>query len=110
MTKFIQTDDPSWKIALISGQSKFVLPDAYFGCTHGHIPPLKLESGSVSGQVEAWSRTDVGIRVTKYLPNENKLVLNNGKEYTYKALVLAPGFDHSAAHIEGLPQMRKSPE
>jgi sulfide:quinone oxidoreductase len=110
LTKFIQTDDPSWKIALISGQGKFVLPDAYFGCTHGHIPPLKLESGSVSGQVEAWSRTDVGVRVTKYLPNENKLVLNNDREYTYKALVLAPGFDHSASHIEGLPEMRKSPE
>jgi hypothetical protein len=60
LTKFIQTDDPKWKIALVSGQGKFVLPDAYFGCTHGHIPPLKLESGSVSGQVEPWSRTDVG--------------------------------------------------
>lgn len=110
LTKFIQTDDPDWKIALVSGQGKFVLPDAYFGCTHGHIPPLKLESGSVSGQVDQWSKTDVGMRVTKYIPGENKLQLSNGKEYTYKALVLAPGFDHSDSLIEGLPEMRASPE
>ena len=73
LTKFIQTDDPSWKMALITANGKFVLPDAYFGCTHGHIAPLKLESGSVSGQVDAWSRTDVGIKVVKYIPGENKL-------------------------------------
>jgi NADH dehydrogenase FAD-containing subunit len=106
LTKFIQTNDPSWKIALISSQGKFVLPDAYFGCTHGHIPSLKLETGSVSGQVEGWSRTDVGQQVTKYIPGENKVVLGNGKEYTYKALVIAPGFDHSDTLIEGLPAMR----
>jgi len=97
-------------MALISNQNKFVMPDAYLGCSHGHIPPLKLESGSVSGQVEPWSRVDVGNKVTKYLPNENKLVLANGKEYTYKALVLAPGFDHNDSLIEGLPEMRKSHE
>jgi hypothetical protein len=97
-------------MALISAQGKFVLPDAYFGCTHGHIAPLKLESGSVSGQVEAWSRTDVGLKVVKYLPNENKMILSNGREYTYKALVLAPGLDHSDKHIEGLPEMRATHE
>jgi len=87
-----------------------VLPDAYFGCTHGHIPPLKLESGAVSGQVEQWSRTDIGQRVSKFQPGENKLKLSNGKEYTYKALVLATGFDHSVEAIEGLPEMRLTPE
>jgi len=110
LTKFIQTEDPHWKIALVSNQGKFVMPSAYFGCAHGHIPPLKIEASSVSGQVEPWSRTDVGVRVTKYLPHENKLQLSNGREYTYKALVLAPGFDHSDTHIEGLPEMRASHE
>jgi hypothetical protein len=68
LTKFIQTDDPKWKIAVITTKGKFVLPDAYFGCTHGHIVPLKLESGSVTGQVDPWSRADVGQKVTKYIP------------------------------------------
>lgn len=93
-------------MALISKQGKFCMPTAYFGCAHGHIPPLKLESGTISGQVEPWSRTDVGVEVTKYHPSENKVTLSNGKEYTYKALVIAPGFDHSDSHIEGLPEMR----
>jgi len=69
LTKFVQYDSPDWKMALISNQNKFVMPDAYLGCSHGHIPPLKLESGSVSGQVEPWSRVDVGNKVTKYMPN-----------------------------------------
>jgi hypothetical protein len=35
-------------MALISQQPKFVIPTAYFGVCHGHIPALKLESGTVS--------------------------------------------------------------
>ena len=64
----------------------------------------------MSGQVDGWSRTDVNVRVTKYIPGENKVILSNGREYTDKALVLAPGFDHAAEHIEGLPEMRAGPE
>lgn len=44
------------------------------------------------------------------MPNENKLVLSNGKEYTYKALVLAPGLDHSDRHIDGLHDLRNTHE
>jgi hypothetical protein len=110
LTKFVQSEGVNYKMALVSNQGKFVMPDAYFGVAHGHIPDLKLESGTVSSQVEAWSRSDVGHKVTKYMPNENKLVLSNGREYTYKALVLAPGFDHRSAHIEGLEEMEKGPE
>jgi len=33
------------------------------------------------------------------------LVLDNGREYTYKALVLAPGFEHGTDTIEGLGEM-----
>ena len=38
------------------------------------------------------------------------MVLSNGVEYTYKALVLAPGFDHSDSYIEGLSELRAGPE
>jgi len=110
LTKFVQTDKHPWKMALISQQGKFIMPDAYFGVAHGHIEDLKLESGTVSSQVEQWSRTDVGTRVVQYKPHENKLVLANGREYSDKALVLAPGFDHRNDLIEGLPEMEKGPE
>ncbi len=110
ITKFLQKDDVPYKMAVISEQTKYVMPQAYFGVAHGHIPSLKLESGTVSSQVDAWSRTEVGVRVTKYMPNENKLQLSNGKEFTYKALVLAPGFDHSDEHIEGLPELSQTHE
>ena len=68
ITKFIQCDTEDYKMALISNQGKFVLPQAYFGVCHEHIAPLKLESGTVSSQVKPWSRTDVGAQVVKYLP------------------------------------------
>lgn len=71
---------------------------------------LKLESSTVSAQVDNWSRCDVGAEVTKFVPNENKLILSNGREYTYKALVLAPGFDHQSANIEGLTELEKTHE
>lgn len=80
------------------------------GVSHHHLAPLKLQTQSVSAQVEAWSRIDVGAKVVKFMPNENKVLLSNGREYTYKALVLSPGFDHSENHIEGLPEMSAAHE
>lgn len=106
----MQADDVPYKMALVSPQSKFVMPQAYFGVCHGHIPDLKLESGNVSSQVQPWSRTDVGARITKFLPNENKVVLSNGREHTYKALVLATGLDANTDYIEGLDVMQDTPE
>lgn len=97
-------------MALITAQGKYVVPQSYLAVSHGHYPDQKLDSATISAQVDNWSRTDVGATVTKYLPNENKLVLSNGKEYTYKALVLAPGFDHKMEHIDGLTEMSKTHE
>jgi len=96
LTKFLQYDapNPDLKMALISKDGKFIVPQAYFACSHAHQPDLKLLSQSVSAQVESWSRTDVGATVAKYMPEENKVLLSNGREYSYKVLVLAPGFDH----------------
>lgn len=92
-------------MALVASQSKNISPNAYFGVSHGHIDGQKLESGAVSAQVEGWSRTDINVKVVEYKPNENKVVLSNGREYTYKALVLAPGFEHSMDGVEGLEDL-----
>jgi hypothetical protein len=94
-------------MALVTDKSRFILPQTYFGVSHGHIADLKLESGTVSAQIEPWSRTETFVKVTEYKPRENKLKLSNGKELTYKALVLAPGFHHKADLIEGLPEFEK---
>lgn len=94
-------------MALITDRSRFILPEVYFTVLNGHIKDLKLESATVSAQVEQWSRADTNVKVTKFSPNENKVKLSNGKEYTYKALVIATGFEHSSSHIEGLPDFEK---
>jgi hypothetical protein len=93
LLKFMQNDGVNYSMALITDRAKFVLPEVYFACSHSHIPVLKLESATVSAQCEAWSRLDTGVTVTEYLPAENKVRLSNDKEYTYKALVVTPGFN-----------------
>lgn len=103
LVKFLQTDGVNYKMALVSERSRYVQPQAYFGVAHGHIAELKLESATVSAQVEPWARTDTLAKITQFLPNENKVKLSNGKEYTYKALVVATGFNHTPSNIEGLP-------
>jgi len=104
LMKFLQADDVRYKMAIVTDQSKFVLPENYFTCSHEHIAPLKLESATVSAQVEPWSRLNVGVRVNEYKPNDNKLVLSNGQELTYKALVVAPGFEHKSENLDGLKE------
>jgi hypothetical protein len=105
--KFMQNDDVNYKMALITDKSRYVLPQSYFGVSHGHLTDLKLESGTVSAQIAPWSRTDTQAKITKFIPEQNRVTLSNGREYTYKALVVATGFNHSANHIEGLPEFEK---
>lgn len=102
LTKFMQTEGVKYKMALVAGEGKSIIPTAYFGVSHGHIDGQKLESSPVSSQVDPWSRTDIGAKVVQYKPNENKVVLSNGREYSYKALVIAPGLHHTDEKIEGL--------
>lgn len=90
-------------MAIITPTSKFILPEVYFGVSHGHIADLKLESGTVSAQISPWSRQETNVKVTEYKPHENKVKLSNGKEFTYKSLVITPGLDHKVEYIEGLP-------
>lgn len=102
LVKFMQTDDVNYKMGVIADRSRFVIPENYFAVSHGHAAALKLESATVSSQVEPWSRFDVGVKVSQFHPEENRVVLDNGKEYTYKSLVIATGFDHGVHNLEGL--------
>ncbi len=45
------------------------------------------------------------MRVTEFKPHENKIVLENGREYSYRALVLATGLDSKSENIEGLKEV-----
>jgi len=48
--------------------------------------------------------------VEKIDPEKCQLQLSNGKEFNYKALVLAPGLDHGMTGIKGLEEMSNSAE
>jgi hypothetical protein len=49
ITKFLQADDVTYKMALVSKDGKYIVPQAYLGVSHGHLKPLVLESATVSG-------------------------------------------------------------
>ena len=46
------------KMAVISEQNKFIQPQGYFGVAGSILPELKIESGSLSAQVENWSKVE----------------------------------------------------
>lgn len=69
LLKFLQCDGVNYKMALITDRSRYISPQSYFGVSHGHIAELKLESGTVSAQIEPWSRTDTFAKVTQFLPD-----------------------------------------
>ena len=48
LVKFLQCDGVNYKMAIVTDRSRFILPQSYFGVSHGHIAELKLESGTVS--------------------------------------------------------------
>jgi NADH dehydrogenase FAD-containing subunit len=94
-------------MALVTDMQKFVNPDLYWLCNYGIIKEIKSESGSIGAQVDQSSRTNPSTRVTKILPDQSKVVLENGKEYTYRALVLANGLDNKSEFIEGLHELEQ---
>lgn len=106
LAKFTQSNEftkkKQLKMCVVSPQGKYVNPQLYFPVAHSHIGDLDLPSAAVNAQIENWSKTDIGTKVTKIDPVNNSLDLANGSKYTYKALVLAPGLDHSMDHIKGL--------
>jgi sulfide:quinone oxidoreductase len=48
--------------------------------------------------------------VTNIDAAHDKITMSNGKTFTYKALVLAPGFESSCQNIKGLDEMSKTHE
>ena len=105
LTKFIQQNERAskLKIAMISNQAVWVQPQAYFGILHQHIKELKMETGTLSAMIDTWSKIELS-KVTKLDAPGNTVQLANGKSFTYKALVLGAGFDHSCERIEGLAE------
>lgn len=97
-------------MAIVSPDGVWVQPQCYFGVTHRFISTLKLQTGALAGQCDAWSKIEGMTSVTDLKPDQNKMTLSNGKEFTYKALVVAPGFSHESSYIEGLGDFEKGPE
>lgn len=112
LTKYLQAhpDAGNLKMAMVSKDSVWVQPQSYFGILHQHIKALKMETGTLSAMIDTWSKIEAGASVTGLDPKANKLTLSNGKEFSYKALVLGTGFDHSCENIEGLAEMDQGPE
>jgi NADH dehydrogenase FAD-containing subunit len=98
------------KMAIVASQSKHVQGPLYMSSVHDHTPKAEMTSSPIGTQVDSWSKVACPQSVVKYMPHENKLLLNNGKEYSYKALVLSPGLDHRSDLIEGLDHMQTLPE
>lgn len=103
-------DAQDLKMACIGTNAQYLNPQAYFGVVNHTFKPAKLESSAMSSQVSNWSKIDAGVTVTQVHPEQNKVSLSNGKEYTYKTLVLNPGLDHSSDYIKGLDQFEWGPD
>lgn len=102
--------DQKLKMAVVSPLNKYVQPQLYFAVCHSHIEKLKLDSGSVNAQIDNWSKTEIGVNVTKINPVANQIELSNNKTFNYKALVFAPGLDHSMDYIPGLAELEAEPD
>lgn len=96
-------------MAVVTPSSTSVIPSGYFGACHGHLRPIDIVGGSLSSQCAAWSKADVS-NVTEYKPHENKVVLANGKEYSYKCLVIDEGLKYKPDGIEGLDELTSQHE
>lgn len=96
-------------MALVTDQIKYVNPELYWPCNYNAVKILKLESSGVGGQVDASSRVNSNTWAKQIIPDKNKVILSNGKEYTYRALVLAPGLETKSEFIEGLKQHEDTP-
>jgi NADH dehydrogenase FAD-containing subunit len=88
-------------MAFVSPHPKYPLPTGYMPCTSKHTPLYKYVSESKTQYVDKWSRLE-NTSVEAVSTEKKEVKLANGKTFTYKALVLAPGFKHETDSIEGL--------
>jgi len=98
------------KIAIISRDNEFLYPTTYFGVSQGHIDHKLSKSAVVSSQVDYWSKLETHVTAEHIDASHNKIKLSNGKTFTYKALLLATGFDHQISAIKGLDKFSEAPE
>merc|ERR1712166_1482358 len=107
MVKHLQQHDDAQnlKIAFISEQNKFIEPTNYFPIVHGHQNDQKAESYTIQAVIDKWSKLEISNPVTSINAEGNSLTLENGKEFTYKSLVMAPGLNHSMEGIKGLAEL-----
>ena len=66
-------------------------PQCYFGILHAHVKALKGDTQNAKAMIDNWSKIEQS-QISKLDPNANKLTLENGKEFTYKSLVIGTGF------------------
>ena len=88
-------------MGIVCKDSMYLIPQVYFNVLHEHKKMLALESSPIVNIVDPWSMINVNT-VTSLDPKGNKVTLNDGRELTYKALVLAAGFDTHVDYIPGL--------
>ena len=105
----LHADAQNLKMGVICNDQIFVIPQAYFSVINEHKKPLNLESSSMAQLVDPWSTINQS-SVTKLNPRDSKVTLADGKELSYKALVLAPGLDSKVENVEGLKEMDEGPE
>lgn len=108
LTKFWQNDHIHEQVALITDKGKYLNAELYHMVSFAAIKILSYETDSVSAQVDASSKIQI-TKATQIKPDENKIVLQNGKEYTYRSLVLQTGLNHDETSIEGLKELEDEP-
>lgn len=99
----VHEDCAHLKMGLVSRETVYTIPQVYFNALHEHKKLLNLESATLPGMIDAWSMINNNV-VTKLSPEASKVTLDDGRELTYKALVMAPGFETSASLIPGLKE------
>ena len=72
---------------------------------HGHLNEQKAESYTIQAVIDKWSKLEIMNPVTNINAAGNSVTLQNGKEFTYKALIMAPGMNHSMDGIKGLEEL-----
>ncbi len=104
LTKFWQNDHIHEQVALVTPQTKYLNSELYHMVNISAVKILAYETDSVAAQVNASSKI-VYTKVKQFKPDENKVVLDNGKEYTYRALVVQNGLEQKSEFIEGLKEL-----
>ena len=70
LTKYLQAHERAdkLKIGIVSKDTVWVQPQAYFGILHQHIKALKMETGTLSAMIDTWSRVEGNTTVTNLDP------------------------------------------